>query len=290
MDRKISGTDIETEITTFVPVNTSDRIELTRVRVINNGSSPVTFTPTAATPIYGRSADNIRDHRNVTSMLNRMTVTEYGVTNNPTLTFDERGHRRNKVVYGFFASDQNGAKPVSFCPVAEDFIGEGGAFDNPRFPVTGTPASRPGDRADGFEAMGAAMFAKKTLAPGEDTDYFFALAIDDIDKPSDTEEEILAESAKLEKMAVKYLSPVAFDNGWADNMNYWVDRNNVRFHTGDEAFDNWMYWVGVQPMLRRIYGCSFLPHHDYGKGGRGWRDLWQDCLALIIMDPSQHRL
>ena len=286
LDRKISGTDIETEITTYVPVNTSDRIELTRVRVINNGTVPVTFTPTAATPIYGRSADNIRDHRNVTSMLNRMTVTEYGITNNPTLTFDERGHRRNKVVYGFFAADQEGAKPVSFCPVAEDFIGEGGAFDNPRFPVTGTHASRPGDHTDGFEAMGAAMFAKKTLAPGEDTDYFFALAIDDIDKPSDTEEEILAEAAKLEKMAVKYLSPEAFDRGWADNMNYWVDKNNVRFHTGDEDFDNWMFWVGVQPMLRRIYGCSFLPHHDYGKGGRGWRDLWQDCLALIIMDPS----
>ena len=89
VNRKISGTDIETEITTFVPVETSDRIELTRVRVINNGSSPVTFTPTAATPIYGRSADNIRDHRNVTSMLHRMTVTEYGGTNNPTLTFDE---------------------------------------------------------------------------------------------------------------------------------------------------------------------------------------------------------
>ena len=38
--------------------------------------------------------------------------------------------------------------------------------------------------------------------------------------------------------------------------------------------------------LRRIYGCSFLPHHDYGKGGRGWRDLWQDCLALLIMNPE----
>lgn len=42
-------------------------------------------------------------------------------------------------------------------------------------------------------------------------------------------------------------------------------------------------------MLRRIYGCSFLPHHDYGKGGRGWRDLWQDCLALLIMEPKQVR-
>ena len=47
-----------------------------------------------------------------------------------------------------------------------------------------------------------------------------------------------------------------------------------------------MHWVSFQPILRRIYGCSFLPHHDYGKGGRGWRDLWQDCLALLIMNPD----
>ncbi len=47
-----------------------------------------------------------------------------------------------------------------------------------------------------------------------------------------------------------------------------------------------MRWVSFQPVLRRIYGCSFLPHHDYGRGGRGWRDLWQDCLSLLIMDPG----
>jgi len=47
-----------------------------------------------------------------------------------------------------------------------------------------------------------------------------------------------------------------------------------------------MRWVSFQPFLRRIYGCSFLPHHDYGRGGRGWRDLWQDCLSLLIMNPD----
>ena len=289
VEREVTGTGIKTEVTSFVPVETPDRIELTRVKITNTGSSPVTFTPTAATPIYGRSADNIRDHRNVTSMLNRMTVTEYGVTNNPTLTFDERGHRRNKVIYGFFASEADGTCPVSFCPVAEDFIGEGGAFDNPRFPVSGSPASMPGDRADGFEAMGSAMFASKTLAAGESCEYIFALMIDDIDKPSDTEEEIQAESAALQAKAVKYLTGDVFESELGKNREYWDKKNNISFHTGDQAFDNWMYWVGVQPMLRRIYGCSFLPHHDYGKGGRGWRDLWQDCLALIIMDPSDVR-
>ena len=289
VERVISGTDLKTEVTAFVPVETSDKIELTRVKITNTGSSEITFTPTAATPIYGRSADNIRDHRNVTSMLNRMSVTEYGITNDPTLTFDERGHRKNKVIYGFFASEADGTKPVSFCPIAEDFIGEGGAFDNPRFPVTGTPASLPGTRADGFEAMGAAQFAKRTLAPGESAEYIFALAINDMLKPSDNEEDIKAESGIIEDMAVKYLKGDVFESELAKNKEYWDKKNNVSFHTGDKAFDNWMYWVGVQPMLRRIYGCSFLPHHDYGKGGRGWRDLWQDCLALIIMDPSDVR-
>jgi len=40
--------------------------------------------------------------------------------------------------------------------------------------------------------------------------------------------------------------------------------------------------VAIQPTLRKIFGCSFLPDFDYGKGGRGWRDLWQDCLGLIL--------
>ncbi len=45
----------------------------------------------------------------------------------------------------------------------------------------------------------------------------------------------------------------------------------------------------LQPTLRRIYGCSFLPDFDYGRGGRGWRDLWQDCLALLLADPQDVR-
>lgn len=47
-----------------------------------------------------------------------------------------------------------------------------------------------------------------------------------------------------------------------------------------------MKWICFQPYLRRIFGCSFLPHHDYGRGGRGWRDLWQDCLSLLLIHPG----
>jgi len=34
---------------------------------------------------------------------------------------------------------------------------------------------------------------------------------------------------------------------------------------------------------------SFLPDHDYGKGGRGWRDIWQDLLSLILIEPAEVR-
>lgn len=72
---------------------------------------------------------------------------------------------------------------------------------------------------------------------------------------------------------------------WQEMDDYWQNKVNVRYRTGDERFDNLLRWISFQPILRRIYGCSFLPHHDYGRGGRGWRDLWQDCLSLLIMDP-----
>ena len=275
VDRKLGNTGLNCEVTTFVPVNTDDKIELTKVTVTNTSDEPVAFTATAAVPLYGRSADNIRDHRNVTSMLNRIRTVKYGVINFPTLTFDERGHRANEVEYGFFCAEQEGIEPVAFCPVLEDFIGEGGALDNPLFPVTGQPAYLAGQSADGFEAMGAAMFEKKILEPGGRVEYVMALVTGFPDT--------------LESTAQKYLSANIFDAQLYENKLYWKKKVNIRFHTGDNNFDNWMYWVGIQPILRRIYGCSFLPHHDYGKGGRGWRDLWQDCLALIIMDPADVR-
>ena len=71
-----------------------------------------------------------------------------------------------------------------------------------------------------------------------------------------------------------------------ETIRYWAEKVNVTFHTGNPDQDMFMKWVCFQPYLRRIYGCSFLPHHDYGRGGRGWRDLWQDCLSLLLMDPQ----
>jgi cellobiose phosphorylase len=74
-------------VTSFVPV-TADQAELMKVELTNIGRQPLRLTPTAAIPIYGRSADNLRDHRHVTSLLHRITTQTHGVLVRPTLSFD----------------------------------------------------------------------------------------------------------------------------------------------------------------------------------------------------------
>lgn len=270
---------IQSEITSFVP-HDAGKLEVMMVTLKNIGTKECTFTPIAAVPMYARSADNIRDHRHVTSLLHRIRVREEGVFVNPTLTFDERGHQKNEMVYGVAGYAQDGVMPEEFYPVVETFIGEGGTFLAPeavyRYVEGVKPQKEPDGYVDelcGYEAMGAFAFPRCTLMAGEKKTYILLLGM------------AQSEQALREEMR-EYCTLVRVEEKLAATKRYWKEQNNVQYATGNLAFDQWMYWVDFQPMLRRIYGCSFLPHHDYGKGGRGWRDLWQDCLALLVMNPD----
>lgn len=273
--RKSENLKIKSEITNFVPAN-NDQVELMQVKIINNGDKARKITPTAAIPIYGRSADNIRDHRHVTSLLHRTKTIENGVVVSPTLSFDERGHKENEVSYGVVGAEDNSTKPLGFYPVQEDFIGQGGFLDWPQAAANKSDNYlKSGEEIDGYETIGALRFQDITLEPGEEKSYVLAIVIEE-------EDDDLIETA-----AQKYCSSEKFESHLEQNKEFWKNKlDKLQFDSADSKFDQWMRWVTLQPVLRRIYGCSFLPHHDYGRGGRGWRDLWQDCLALLIMEPE----
>lgn len=282
VSRMVAKYGIRAEVLSFVPEGVET--EVMQVTLTNEGEKEVTFTPIGAIPVYGRSADNLRDHRHVTSLLHRAYVTEEGVCVQPVLSFDERGHRRNFTSYFVAGTEGDGTKPVAFYPVVEDFIGEGGSLEAPKAVACLEDGVKPGSHADGYEVLGGIRFAKKTLAPGEKAVYCLFLGI------NDTEEE----TPNLEAHAAAITADVVDSLGNEEKIAkaleetkaHWNAENNIAFRTGDPSFDNYMKWVSFQPVLRRIYGCSFLPHHDYGKGGRGWRDLWQDQLALLMMNPK----
>ena len=269
---RVSEFGLTSEITSFVP-STDDKVEITGITLTNHSDQPMTLKVMSAIPVYGRSADNIRDHRHVTALLNRIETTKHGVTVKPTMTFDERGHRQNELVYGVFGGSDI-EQPMGFVPTVEEFIGEGGSLENPRFLTDQTLNFKgPHESFEGYEALGGIAFNEITLTPGERIFYSFVLGYGE-------------NKDELEKTAMKFMNEADFDSSLEETKNYWKEKVNVTYETGEDSFNHWMKWVSFQPFLRRIYGCSFLPHHDYGKGGRGWRDLWQDCLALLIMDPK----
>ena len=262
---------LRAEITSFIPPQ--ENVEILYVRITNTADSEQSIKNVAAIPVYGRSADNIRDHRNVTSMLHRIHTTEYGVQVKPTMSFDEKGHRENHRIYYVLGTGGMGERPKGFYPTWDAFLGEGGTFLRPRAVYENLPCSGPGTKAAGREAMGGIVFPEITLKPDESTEYIVLLGI------SEDEEDV-------RRIQASYSTSAQVLQALEETKAYWKDCANIRFHTGNSDFDHWMHWVGIQPFLRRIFGCSFLPHHDYGRGGRGWRDLWQDCLSLLLMDPS----
>ncbi len=275
IEREIAEYGVASKITSFVPVSEYS-VEIMHVEIINRGDEAVTLTPTAAVPLYGRSADNLRDHRHVTSLLHRAETTKNGVLVTPTLSFDERGHQKNRITYYVCGMEQDGTAPVGFMPVVEDYIGEGGSYERPESVLAEQPYDPAGRQYDGYEIIGAMRFAQVTLQAKESRSYTIFIGAEE-------------NREMIDGMLAAFCDDGKVQEALQNTKQYWLDKINVSYETADSGFDNFMFWVNFQPMLRRIYGCSFLPHHDYGKGGRGWRDLWQDCLALLIMQPDDVR-
>lgn len=276
INRKRKDHSLSSEITSFVPWNAN--VEIMIIKITNETNEAMDIRLVSAAPIYGRSADNIRDHRNVTSMLHRINTVDNGVIVKPTMSFDERGHVLNHTVYYAFGTDEKGNNPEGFIPTVEKYIGEGGTFTHPKsiYKDLESVMVKEGEAFEGREACGAICFKKAALPAQGSLNYVIMMGIAD-----DTDD--------IYAVTEKYGSYDKAAAALEETKEYWKNKANVDFDTGNLEYDNFLKWVSFQPFLRAIYGCSFLPYHDYGRGGRGWRDLWQDCLSLLIMDPGDVR-
>ncbi len=291
--RKNKKRKISSEVTIYSLLNYN--AEIMMVTVTNESDNTISFDPVVAIPIYARSADNLRDHRHVTSLLNRAYVDRYGITVKPTLSFDERGHQINDTFYFCIGSDELGNPPAQFITDVDLFIGEGGTLLRPRSILNGSDNKSAWKAApfttEGKEVIGALKFDRVTLQKGDSANFQIAIGTY---QDKDVEDAVKAgnkDATAIRRIGAAPALSVIIDRDIAnktflETKDYWNKLTNIHVKTGNNDFDNYMEWIAFQPQLRRIYGCSFLPHHDYGRGGRGWRDLWQDCLALLLTDPD----
>jgi len=268
---------LQAKTTVFVPA-ADDYAEVMHVELSNVGRRNLKLTATAVSPIFGRMADNLRDHRQVTTMFSSVEELPNGVCTMPSIVHDETGHRPNDVMYAVQACTGGGAGPRTVFSRLRDFCGEGGSLASPEAVYTGaTPPKLEQKDRDGMEAVAAMRFSPITLKPGKSASYIVLHCIGESKRDFATLLRKYGDDAK----AAKALEAT---KAW------WRDvANGVEFRTGDTDYNNWMKWVSAQLMYRKIYGNSYLPDFGYGRGGRGWRDLWSDLLSLFLIDPEGSR-
>ncbi len=267
------SSSLRVEIINFIPHDLA--AEVMWVKVKNTSSAPKTFVPTSFLPLYGRGEATLRDHRHVSSLLNRIKLSSHGIDLRPTMIFDEQGHRINRKTYFVRGYQDSGISFQGQFPTLETFCGPGGSLQRPSA-VYGSekPFTRFKPEFDGKETCAAFRFREKTLKKGEEVNYLLIAGIADQEKSPDYYFKKLDSIQKV-------------DNALQSTIAYWQDHLAVlRFKFNDRNYDNWLRWVQLQPTLRKLFGCSFLPHFDYGKGGRGFRDLWQDILSLLLRDEA----
>ncbi|MFC1805059.1 GH36-type glycosyl hydrolase domain-containing protein [Candidatus Omnitrophota bacterium] len=271
LSKRILG--LEIEILNFIPHNIA--VEVMRVRVRNNSRKALKFTPTSFIPLFGRGERNLRDHRHVSSLFHRIELQSHGLLLKPAMAFDEEGHRINKMNYFVLGFEGSGRAPVGQFPTLDYFYGEGDILSPKAIEGKIKPLRREIAALDGKEACAALRFADKRLKKAEEAEYILIMGIDE-------------NRERIKKDFLRLNNRRKVERAFIETKDYWQKQSGRRSSgSSHKDFNNWLIWVSLQPTLRRLFGCSFLPHFDYGKGGRGWRDLWQDALALIISEPAK---
>lgn len=77
----------------------------------------------------------------------------------------------------------------------------------------------------------------------------------------------------LQQIYSRYASLNNINQAYEQTKQTWRERVKASYQSGNHEFDQFMNWVSFQPILRRIYGCSFLPHQLW----QGWKRLGVIC-------------
>ncbi len=268
---------IDIEILNFIPYDLP--IEVMHITLTNKSDKNLNTTACSCIPLYGRSESTLRDHRHVSSLLNRIGLTPEGILLRPTLLFNEEGHTLNQTTYFCLGKSKKGKIKGQF-PTLDYFCGQGDLIRPEAIYSDKKPIKKKISSLDGKEVLGGLLFRDTTLRPSQKTNYTLVMGLVSGSKTNCQK--------KINKLFSQVNTAKKIKEKLNETQNYWRKLfSKINVNCNDKNYNGWLHWVKAQPTLRKLFGCSFLPHFDYGKGGRGWRDLWQDSLALFYSQPQQ---
>lgn len=269
--RKDKRHNLLIETLSFVPENNS--AEVMRIKITNLSREELSFTPVTSIPLFCRSQDNLRSHRQVTSLLNRAEINSQGIKVTPSMCFDERGHKKNQASYFVYGLTSPESRLKGIFSTLEEFTGNRGSLIRPESVFKDlTPKKH--NEISGKENFAGLKFAKQRIKPSKQLEIYLIMGI--------------TQKESAVKAFSQLNTPEKIHRSLENSKQAWsAIYNSLDLNTGRKEFDFWIKWVNIQPVLRKLFGCSFLADFDYGRGGKGWRDLWQDLLNLIMPSPKK---
>lgn len=256
--RDFNGVQLNT--TSFVALH--DDVEIHELTLTNTTHEVKEVSLMSAVSIYGRSAENQRDHRHVTSLLNDIHLFKNYIIVTPRLHFDESGHHLNERNY-FVSFSSDDVKMKGIVPTLDSYI-NGGSYQYPR----GLNLFETSNIVSGYEAFGGISSETVLLKPNQSITCVLLIGSATSEKEAN---DVIKNYQSLNKVHHSLNEIVQYFKFFNEHLSFYMQNEDVNDRLKD---------VVLQPVYRRYMGNSYLVHHDYGKGGRGWRDLWQDMIAL----------
>lgn len=274
LENETQAVGLLAKLTLFVPID--DKVELLVGEITNISEKAQTIDVIPVIPIFGGNRAYVEYHRDVVRLYNksRHDPGRSTILIQPGLEWIEGATDTSEITYWMKALGADGKKGDLFYSDRESFLGPDGQWREPLSLAANLPPRYP---VLGKEAAGAIQFSKITLKPGESFSFVVATGIglthDEADRAIRKYDYKTALQAKEELE------------------EFWKKRTAVKvIHSQDPRFDiSWNRWWLYQLSMRYWFGNTGHPQFDYGSDFSGWREIWQDMIGTLLMDPDGTR-
>lgn len=271
LENETQSVGLKAKLTLFVP--TEDKVELLIGEITNISDKEQTIDVIPTIPIFGGNRDYVEFHRDVVRLYNKSShdKSRSAILIKPGLEWVEGATDASDVTYFMKAVTESGNSGEQFYSDRESFLGPHYQWREPLSLSAKLPPRYP---VLGKETVGAIQFSKITLKPNETFKFVVTTGLSFNQKEADqaidkyTYDVAITEKQKLDK--------------------FWLERTHLKqIHTEDPNFDtSWNRWWFYQLSMRYWFGNTAHPQFDYGTDFSGWREIWQDMIGIILIDPT----
>lgn len=274
LENQTDAVGLKAKLTLFVPIG--KKIELLLGEITNTSDEEQTIDVIPTIPVFGGNRAYVEYHRDVVRLYNKSKHdrSQSTIEIKPGLEWIEGATDSSDITYFMKALSEAGNSGDLFYSDRESFLGPHYQWREPLSLAAKLPPRYP---VLGKEVVGAIQFSKIKLQPKETFKFVVVTGIGLNQEEAD-------HAIQLYNYQQAHEAKGLLDD-------FWIDRTQIKkIQTQNSNFDHsWNKWWFYQLSMRYWFGNTAHPQFDYGTDFSGWREIWQDMIGVMLLDPQDTR-